>query len=436
MADNLGTVRTLLDSEGNRIRDLVFAAWGEITQDTNPSLDFPFAITGREYDRETGLYFYRARYYDPSIGRFISEDPLGFAAGDTNLSRYVGNATTVATDPTGLHSIEIKGLKVMFVPSDTLKLSKIFIGTRIPGTSWVALTPQYGGGFITLVELEWLSRIRASSDALYRLRRSGGGLVQGFHQDVRYTWVYVLWVARHQRLPATYLFEYNCKWGTRVKLKDSGVAESHGKKFGPLVFVHILIGEEKFRALYRAASTSEEGRMHILGPYANEAFHVWFFTFGGSADATAWLRELMEAEEQWTKEHRMHMAEEAMSEAIDEVIGRGVRSPLPPTYEELLTGDSLKPMHNEEGQRFEGDRSAEEPMSRTLYLAALWIAYMGPDDPATHYDGLTTEQALERWFEEFRLGIQVQMYWDSLWSAVRQAKEALEQMMREECGRP
>ncbi len=106
MADNLGTVRTLLDSEGNRIRDLVFAAWGEITQDTNPSLDFPFAFTGREYDRETGLYFYRARYYDPRTGRFISEDPIGFAAGDTNLNRYVANSPSYATDPTGLQERE------------------------------------------------------------------------------------------------------------------------------------------------------------------------------------------------------------------------------------------------------------------------------------------------------------------------------------------
>jgi RHS repeat-associated protein len=52
-------------------------------------------------DGETGLYYYRARYYDPTMGRFISEDPLGFGAGDTNLYRYVGNSSTMATDPTG-----------------------------------------------------------------------------------------------------------------------------------------------------------------------------------------------------------------------------------------------------------------------------------------------------------------------------------------------
>ena len=43
-------------------------------------------------DTATGLIYYRARWFDPRIGRFISEDPIGFAAGDTNLSRYVGNS--------------------------------------------------------------------------------------------------------------------------------------------------------------------------------------------------------------------------------------------------------------------------------------------------------------------------------------------------------
>src|SRR5205085_3754204 len=44
----------------------------------------------------------RARYYDSQTGRWTSEDPLGFAAGDGNLYRYVGNDPTVRTDPTGM----------------------------------------------------------------------------------------------------------------------------------------------------------------------------------------------------------------------------------------------------------------------------------------------------------------------------------------------
>ena len=57
---------------------------------------------GLMYDRETGLYYSRARYYDPAVGKFLSEDPIGFEAGDTNLSSYVENYVTGATDPSGL----------------------------------------------------------------------------------------------------------------------------------------------------------------------------------------------------------------------------------------------------------------------------------------------------------------------------------------------
>ncbi len=60
-----------------------------------------YRYTAREYDSETGLYYYRARYYDSAVGRFISEDPLGFGAGD-NFYDYVGNEPTGWVDPSGL----------------------------------------------------------------------------------------------------------------------------------------------------------------------------------------------------------------------------------------------------------------------------------------------------------------------------------------------
>lgn len=60
-----------------------------------------FQYTGRENDG-TALYFYRARYYHPSRGRFIREDPLDFAGGDVNRYAYVLNAPSNDKDPTGL----------------------------------------------------------------------------------------------------------------------------------------------------------------------------------------------------------------------------------------------------------------------------------------------------------------------------------------------
>jgi RHS repeat-associated protein len=64
----------------------------------------PFQYTGREFDQETGLRFYRLRYFDPGVGRFISEDPIGFDGG-VNFYRYVQNNVTDLIDPFGLSSL-------------------------------------------------------------------------------------------------------------------------------------------------------------------------------------------------------------------------------------------------------------------------------------------------------------------------------------------
>ncbi|OFZ18979.1 MAG: hypothetical protein A2X94_13605 [Bdellovibrionales bacterium GWB1_55_8] len=61
-----------------------------------------YGFTGRQYDAESGQYYYRARMYDPGTGRFLTKDPIGFEGGDTNLYRYVGNSPLSYVDPFGL----------------------------------------------------------------------------------------------------------------------------------------------------------------------------------------------------------------------------------------------------------------------------------------------------------------------------------------------
>jgi RHS repeat-associated protein len=70
--------------------------------DTDASAAPRYGYTGRELDRVSGMMDYRARWYDPRLGRFLTRDPLGFAAGDPNLYRYVHNDPFDAVDPTGL----------------------------------------------------------------------------------------------------------------------------------------------------------------------------------------------------------------------------------------------------------------------------------------------------------------------------------------------
>jgi RHS repeat-associated protein len=101
LADRLGSVDTLTDADGTVVDERTFDSFGRVLSQSNPAVSFRYGYTGRELDTESGLDYYRARYYDAAVGRFISVDPMGFGAGDTNLYRYVGNNSTNATDPTG-----------------------------------------------------------------------------------------------------------------------------------------------------------------------------------------------------------------------------------------------------------------------------------------------------------------------------------------------
>jgi RHS repeat-associated protein len=102
LADRLGSIDLLTDEDGVVVDKRSFDSFGRVLNQTNPSVSFRYGYTARELDLESGLHYYRARYYDSNVGRFISVDPMGFEAGDTNLYRYVSNNSTNANDPTGM----------------------------------------------------------------------------------------------------------------------------------------------------------------------------------------------------------------------------------------------------------------------------------------------------------------------------------------------
>ena len=104
LTDRLGSVRDIVNTSGTVIDHVVYDSYGNILSETSPSSGDRFKFAGMEYDSATGLYYDRARYYNLAIGRFMSQDPKGFAAGDANLYGYVGNGPTDELDPTGMSS--------------------------------------------------------------------------------------------------------------------------------------------------------------------------------------------------------------------------------------------------------------------------------------------------------------------------------------------
>ena len=99
-ADGLGSITEITDSVGVVKQRYTYSSFGKIESQLDPNFVQPYTFTAREFDTETGLYHYRKRDLDPTIGRFLQPDPLSFSAG-LNFYIYVGNNPVNFIDPTG-----------------------------------------------------------------------------------------------------------------------------------------------------------------------------------------------------------------------------------------------------------------------------------------------------------------------------------------------
>jgi RHS repeat-associated protein len=109
--NEIGSVIAMTDSSGNVVQSYVYDAYGRIVQKTG-SVGNSYTYTGREWDAAAELYYFRARYYNPGVGRFINADPIGFAGGDVNLYDYVQNDPINTMDPSGLRPWYILDCKI------------------------------------------------------------------------------------------------------------------------------------------------------------------------------------------------------------------------------------------------------------------------------------------------------------------------------------
>src|SRR5262249_21382292 len=101
LTDKLGSVRELVNTTGSGLDTITYDSFGVILSETNAGNGDRFKFTGREWDSEIAHYYYRARGYAPSVGRFVNQDPAGFSAKGVNLYAYTSNSPLNATDPSG-----------------------------------------------------------------------------------------------------------------------------------------------------------------------------------------------------------------------------------------------------------------------------------------------------------------------------------------------
>ena len=104
MADGLGSIVGLTDASGNVVQSYQYDPYGNVTSSTGSVAANPWQFAGGFYDSTTGLYKFGIRYYDPTLGRWTQQDPLGgslFDPSTGNRYAYTNDDPTNLTDPSG-----------------------------------------------------------------------------------------------------------------------------------------------------------------------------------------------------------------------------------------------------------------------------------------------------------------------------------------------
>ena len=115
--DHLGTPVALYDRKGSVVWNSELDPWGNTRREYNPlKIEQPIRMQGQQFDRETGLHYNRYRYFDPTLGRYVTQDPIGLAGG-FNLNVYANENPLKKVDPFGLDTFDSMADRAAGIPS-------------------------------------------------------------------------------------------------------------------------------------------------------------------------------------------------------------------------------------------------------------------------------------------------------------------------------
>jgi RHS repeat-associated protein len=129
-ADGLGSITTLTNPSGATVRSYTYDSFGRIVAQTG-TVTNPYTYTSRELDPESGLFYYRARYYDSSTGRFLREDPVGGLLQRPlllNPYAYVGSNPINNVDPDGQVLLEAT---LLFLAGQAAAIAIAYVGVKL-----------------------------------------------------------------------------------------------------------------------------------------------------------------------------------------------------------------------------------------------------------------------------------------------------------------
>jgi RHS repeat-associated protein len=183
------------------VDNINYDPYGNVVYQSASSAQPCFLYNGMQYDAATGMYYSVRRWYDPVNGNWLSQDPIGFAGGQTNTSEFVGNSPTNGIDPSGMNdSLSFSGAGsksfpapappdcTLVVPNTPITASMIDLAAQkasagLPAYVGSVSGPGSGGGAprpVGLAEGAWLSTYVVWGNYARSIFKTGGKIIETF----------------------------------------------------------------------------------------------------------------------------------------------------------------------------------------------------------------------------------------------------------------